>query len=462
MSAVALPRALVAPPRISGDDRLKSTNVTLYPANASGATSFSPTNNSRIVFNIPAYAKSFINPKRTYLSFTITKTGAQAETKVINNCPWIDRLTLKAGSQMVEDIQDYSTLERAMAQFEGVDKMESRAHLVGDYTDIIRKFAQSSEVQPAGDPNATGSAATALIAKVQALQQAGRTYTKPLLSGVIGKDQEFYVPVGLFEGSGAHALQMELYLAKDDQVCVRNTSSTATPTYTISNVGLHLEVVELPERAMGAFNEAVMAGGMVSLPYATSRVFRQYVPSAQTSIDMNIVESAKNVEQVVLAMRNQANLSGYYTADLDGTVSDPFDLEGGSTSSAPVTQYQFRYGVAHYPPAPVENLGGSLPTVLQAMSSMDMLDKAVRLTSLDKDGEAVFEKTGFLIAQGFKTSADDIENGLNTASSGAPLELKLKFASNILNLALFAFVKSTYSLNIKTGGNVTLVDGRMV
>ena len=229
MSAVSLPRNLVSPPRVSGDDRLKSTNVTLYPANASGATSFSPTSNSRIVFNIPAYAKSFINPKRSYLSFTIKKTGTQAETKVINNCPWIDRMTLKAGSQMVEDLQDYSTLERAMAQFDGVDYMESRGHLVGDYTEVVRK--------------ADATTATAHITKVLALQQGGRTYTKPLLSGVIGKEQEFYVPVGLFEGSGAHALQMELYLAKDDQVCHRNTSSTQTPTYTISNVGLHLEVV---------------------------------------------------------------------------------------------------------------------------------------------------------------------------------------------------------------------------
>ena len=447
MSAVALPRNLVSPPRVSGDDRLKSTNVTLYPANASGATSFSPINNSRIVFNIPAYAKSFINPKRSYLSFTITKTGTQAETKVINNCPWIDRMTLKAGSQMVEDIQDYSTLERTMAQFDGVDYMESRGHLVGDYTEVIRK----------NDATDAGT----LIAKVQALQQAGRTYTKPLLSGVIGKEQEFYVPVGLFEGSGAHALQMELYLAKDDQVCHRNTASTQTPTYTISNVGLHLEVVQLPERAMGAFNEAVMAGGMVSLPYATHRVFRQYVPSAQTSIDMNIVESAKNVEKVLIALRKQANLSGYSTVNLDATVSDPFDLEGGSTSDAKVSQYQFRYGTEQFPPAPVEVEGGALPVVLQALSSMDMLDKSVRLTSLDKDGEAVFEKTGFLIAQGFKTSADDIENGLNTASSGAPVELKLKFSANTTNLALFAFVKSSYSLNIKTGGNVSLVDGRM-
>lgn len=449
MSAVALPRNLVSPPRVSGDDRLKSTNVSLFPANASGATSFSPVNNSRIVFNIPAYAKSFINPKRTYLSYTITKDGTSTHSKIINGAPWIDRLTLKAGSNMVEDIQDYSTLERAMAQFDGTDYTETRAHMNADYTDVVRKLPTAE--------------AEVVIQKAMTFQSAGRTYTKPLLSGVIGKDQEYYVPVGLFEGSGAHALQMELYLAKDNQVVVRDTglAPTATPKYTISNVALHLEVVQMPERAMGAFNEAVMSGGMVSLPYATSRVFRQYVPTAQTSIDMNITESAKNVERVILCLREQSKLGDYATVDVDASVDDNFNLLGGSTTGCPVSQYQFRYGTEQFPPAPVENLGGSLPTVLQAMSSMDMLDKSIRLTAWENDGTPSFENKGFLIAQGFKTSADDIENGLNTASSGAPVELKLKFASNSVNLALFAFVQSSYSLNIKTGGNVSLVDGRM-
>jgi hypothetical protein len=445
--SVALPARLIAPPRVSGDDRLKSSSVTLNPANASGATAFSPSNNSRVVFNIPAYAKSFINPKRSYLSFTMTKSGVSGETKIINGCPWIDRMTLRAGSKMIEDIENYNTLERAMSQFEGVDFAESRGHLVGDYTETVRRHAAADR--------------TVLVQKAQALQLAGRTYTKPLLSGVIGKNQEFYVPVGLFEGSGAHALQLELYLAKDDQVVQLHTGATGSPTYTISNVQLHLEIVQLPERAMMAFNDAVMSGGMVSLPFSTVRVSRQYIPAAQLNLDMAIVESAKNVEKVIVALRAQARLSGYSVSDVSNLVSDNYDLLGGSASASPVTQYQFRYGTEQFPPAPVENLGGSLPSVLQALSSMDMLDKAVRMTSMDLLGEAVFETSGFLIAQGFKTSDDNIENGLNTAASGAPVELRLKLSANPAALALFAFVQSSYSLNVKTGGNVSVVDGRM-
>ena len=71
MSAVSLPRQLVAPKVVKGDDRLKSTSVELLPANA-GAT-YSPESNRRLVWNIPAYAKSFIDCTRSYLSFNIKK-----------------------------------------------------------------------------------------------------------------------------------------------------------------------------------------------------------------------------------------------------------------------------------------------------------------------------------------------------------------------------------------------------
>ena len=73
MSAVALPRSLVAPPQVNGDDRVKSSSVKILPANAS--STYSPTSGNRIVFNVPAYPKAFINPQRSYLSFSIKKTG---------------------------------------------------------------------------------------------------------------------------------------------------------------------------------------------------------------------------------------------------------------------------------------------------------------------------------------------------------------------------------------------------
>ena len=448
MSAVALPRSIVAPPIIAGDDRIKSTQVKLNPANASGATEFSPTNNSRIVFNIPAYAKSFLNPKRSFLSFTI-KTSANT-AKVVDGAPWVDRMTLKGGSVMLEDIQDYPVLERSLSLFEGVDHKQSRGWMEADYADSIRQMS-----------NAT---AVSMLTSVRAEQFAGRHYTKPLLSGVIGKEQTVYVPISMLNSGGSHALQLELYLAANDQVCI-GTTAAASPTYTVSDVALHLEVVELPERALGAFNQAVMSGGQLALPYKSYRSYRQYVPADQTHVNFNVVDSSKNAEMLLLAMRKQASLNGYTNvADWTSTeavLPDALSLVGGTGTSSVVSKYQIRYGDKQFPQQPVENTSDSLPTILQGLASMDKLGEAPRLCSMDVDFKPVFENTGFVIAQGFKTSEDEIMNGLQTNVSGAPIELLLDFSAQSQNVALFAFVKASHTLNITQNGSVSLTSGRV-
>ena len=449
MSAVALPRNLVAPPQVQGDDRVKSSSVKILPANAN--STYSPTSGNRIVFNVPAYAKAFINPQRSYLSFNIKKTGTQADSRLIDGIPWIDRMTLKAGTVMVEDIQNYALLERIESLYETEDHSLSRAWIEGDYSSVLRKYTAGS-----------GALAETILNKAIAEQTAGRNYTKPLLSGVIGKGQQFYVPVGMLNASGSQALQMEVFLAAADQVVTRNTGVTDSPSYELSEVALHLEVVELPERALKAFNSAVLSGGMVKLPYKTTRCFQQHVPANQTHIDFNIVENSKDAEKVMVAMRDQTKASGYTTADVNGATDDAFALRGGENSGSVISKYNFRYGTQMFPPAPVEvrDSAGTTPAILHGLASCDMLHRSPRLCAIDIDGAPVYENKGFFIAQGFKTSDDPLLNGLDTASGGAPIELKLDFSANNANLSMFAFVKSNYSLNIGSTGAVTMTEGQ--
>ncbi len=456
-SVVALPRKLVAPPKINGDDRVRCQNVELYPANATGQTEFTPEGASRIVFNVPAYSGSFINPKRSYMSFTITKTGGTATaSRLVDGLPWIERMTTRIGTQTVEDIQDYNVLERAENWMKTQDAAQTRASLEGDYADLIHAYASAE--------------AAAALAAVVLSQNTGKCYTKPLLSGIFGKDQEYYIPVGLLEASG-YAAQLEFYLAKATSVVKLNNGSSDTPSYKLSNVKLHLEVVTLPERAMAAFNSEVMSGGMVSLPFTTSRVHKQYIPDTQQSIDMNISEAAQDIQSVTVCLRKQSAIGAYNVAaasnghlqEVDGLM---FVGGTGVTGVTAVERWQFRYGQKYYPPAAVENLGGSLPTILAGMASTDMLYKAPKVLATRRLGAPEYEKTGFQIRQGFKSSEDDILNGLNAASSGAPIQLFLKFKTASTgntpgaNLALDAFVAASYTLNVFKNGQVSLVDGQ--
>ena len=95
-------------------------------------------------------------------------------------------MTLKAGTVMVEDIQNFALLERIESLYETEDHSLSRAWIEGDYSSVLRKYTAG-----------TSSLAETILNKAIAEQTAGRNYTKPLLSGVIGKGQQFYVPVGM-------------------------------------------------------------------------------------------------------------------------------------------------------------------------------------------------------------------------------------------------------------------------
>ena len=448
MSTVALPRNLIAPAVLKGDDRIKSSSVKILPANAGNL--YTPTGSNRIIFNVPAYSKSFLNGQRSYVSFTIKKTGNEADSRLVDGIPWLQRMTLKCGTTLCEDLDEYALLEKMESLYESSDNAEGRAWLNGDYSDVLRKYSGGS-----------GLKAETILDRVIAEEHDGRTFTKPLLSGIIGKGQQFYVPISYLNSSGSQAIQIELYLNSADQVVTRNTGVTSSPSYELSDVSLNLEVCELPERALSAISKAVHSGGSITLPYKSYRVFKQYVPSGQEHVAFNVVENSKDAEKMMVALRPQEKTSGYTTADVNGSTDDAFKLVGGENTNTVISKFGVRYGTTMYPPAPVEvRLGrGTTPVVLAGLASCDMLNKSTRMTSIDTDGRPLFENSAMMIVTGFKTSEDQIENGLNTAFGGAPIELNLDFSANTNNLSMYAFIKSNYHLNITPTGGVTMTEG---
>jgi hypothetical protein len=449
MSAVSLPRQLIAPKVVRGDDRLKSTSVELMPANA-GAT-YSPESNRRLVWNIPAYAKSFVDCTRSYMSYTIKKTGSVGDSIIASNVPFVDRLTIKAGTVLLEDLRDYALQEKLHGLTESSDYGEGRQWMTGDYQDVLRKYTSG-----------TSTLGNTIMSKIQSEQADGRTYTKPLISGVLGAGQQYYLPLGMLAASGSQALQLELFLADAHQVITRNTGVTDNISYEISDIKLHLQVVELPERALGAFNSAIMSGGTVRVPFSTTRVFQQHVPANQTHIDFSVVESSKQVEKIQVAMRPQSKTSSYTTVNVLESPEDAYDLRGGENSGGTVVEkFQFRIGNNMFPPRAIEVTAGkgTAPVILAGLASTDCLNKSMRLTSIDIDGNPVFENRGFFIQQGFKSSNDPIENGISTAVGQGPIELKLDFSAQNTALSMFAFVTSRHHLNITATGSVSMTDG---
>ena len=90
------------------------------------------------------------------------------------------------------------------------------------------------------------------------------------------------------------------------------------------------------------------------------------------------------------------------------------------------------------------------------------------LTSFEEIGAGIvnrFEAKDFIIAHSFKTTGDPMENGLNSASTGSPLEINLEW-NDTPNIAatggakeIQTFIQQSNTLYIKAGGQSSIIKG---
>jgi len=463
---MALPNEIRSMPLIMGNDAVDSTNIKLLPANATSNTSYKKNGNSRILFNIPAYANSFINPKRTYLSFkgkcvdpaaadpANNALGSGEVGRFVDGLPVFERMVIRSGGGvLLEDIQDYHIIERILNNTKTKQEMDARADIIGDRRGDLALYGSGH------------------VANISTEDESGRIFTKDLLSGVLGSHQDQYIPIGLFETSGGFSFQIELYLA-DNSVATRNDKSGSGPGdvgYELTDVKLNMEVVQFEDEVMRMFNQQVLQGNAINMPFKTFRLHQSQIPANQDSVDINIVENAHNVDKVytVLLPQNytqQLQLTGSGSLVLTDTTAldDNLSFEGGVRATNKVSMYQYRYGTKFYPAEKVENNGtlDTLATFFASMSCSDYLYAPYWIAGRDADGNRNWENN-FFIVQSFKTFAGkNVLNGLNTSSTGAPIQLYLKLHSPASgSLSIMSFVETTNRIHIKAGGHVTMIDG---
>ena len=441
MSA-AVPQQLLSLPKVSGLKGIETKIIKINPTNASSSTKFSTSTNDRITFSIPAYKNGFFNPQRSFLQFHV-KTYA-ATSVMANGIPVFNRMVLRTGNGVViEDIQDYAVIQRILNNFEENDKKTARANMIGDYRSTDMTVAQG-------------------------LHFTGVTYVHELISGILGKGQQHYVPLGLFNASGGFAFEIELYLENNNIAAMSTTTGVAT--YELSNVNLQMEIVTLPSTVTDRLNSELSSDNKVSVPFSTFRLHTSSLAIGSESADVLISESAHDLETIYSVLRPQvvnnklsATSDIWYKDDnlsFLGGYGDARDAAGDANS---VKSYQFRYDTKMYPEARAEMAANdSKQAMFNALHLLDISDKPVYCASVSGITSRWDENKTFMIVQNFKTSRDNFLAGLNSSSSGAPIELSLNLRSaSTAALRIQSFVKSNYTLNIMKGGQTTLLNGGM-
>ena len=458
----ALPKQLMSAPRVQGAKAVKSEDLRIHPVNATGNTIFSfDEGNSTCSFMIPALQGSFYNPAKSYLSFKIkTNSGVMMAA----GCPIFRRMTLKTGNgQLIESIDGYSAIQRALSNFESVGSKLANAARTGDFR---------------ANTMMVGSQEPSLTTK-KAIYENGTTIQHELLSGILGKGQEFYVPLHLFNASGGFAFNLELELENPQVCCVKDTDA-AVLGYSISDVEFQMNVVKLDKSITDKLDSELYKNSKVSLPLSTYRLHQSYIPAQSQLVDLTISESAHDLECVYSLIRRQ-NLN--QDARLDDTTKqwkgipygdqlNTLGWHGDRTKSkndasynqlGALDEYSFRYGTEQFPSRPaIMGDRDSTTGLLNAIHTLDMADKDCFVGSLSGyNGYSNWEQGNFAIVQSFKRfRGDNINAGLNSSSTGTPLELMLKLktpASEALRVE--NYVKFNQTLHIMKGGQTSLING---
>ncbi len=442
MSA-AVPTQLMSSPKVNGMKSISNKQVEIYPVNSSQTTAFTPNGNNMITFNIPAYKSGFFNPTRSVLRFT-AKTG-NAKLGFVAGVPVFNRMVLRAGNGMVlEDIQDYSVIQRILSNFDNASEIESKQYLTGDFRGTLMANTEYDAVI--------------------ALQNSGTTCMHPLLSGLLGKYQEHYIPVGLFYASGGYSFSLELYL-EDPSICLTQKDNVALAAggldYELTNVTFQTEVVTLPDDVTDRMSRSIDNNETFQIPFGTFKLHKAHISTGSQAADLNISESSKDLETVYTVLRPQSltlktDVTSYAEND------DNLKFHGGKTDNA-LKSYQFRYGTEMYPSRAAENVsasGDSKVMLINALTTLDIMDGKMPLCAgYDSAFKPLWDNAGmFTIVQSFKSSRDPYNNSLNTSGTGMPLQLFLTFKAAVsANLQVHSYCKINQTLNVMKGGLTSIV-----
>ena len=432
---------------------IKSIRTNVLPANSSGNFSYSATGNNKVVLQFPAYPNSFINTKRSFLRFTLTTS--HADGLVLPGAPVFRRMLIKnSRGQVLEDIDNYDTLCRIMANMQNETVVKDSANSSGDFR--VQAYDKAYAYQ--------------------AQYGVGKTVVHELASGIFGKTQEFLVPVSSMVASAGYAFQLELFLNDSAKVVMSKTATECT--YALTDVVYECELVEVSDAIMTDLNSELSSGGEIPLPYTSWRSHSTGLSGSGTKHMINVSESAINMEAIYSVVQKQTNVA---VVSLDTAIktrniaNDPHTFLGGrytidaTNTVAPVTnfiqKYSWRYGNVHYPSAPIDLDKDSTLALETALHVFDMKEAPFMGTCDDQSLTAFvprFETDSFILAHSFKTTGDKIDNGLNASSSGAPVQLSVEFAANPnadSDKEIITFIQQSNTLFIKRGGASSIISG---
>ncbi|CAL6314015.1 unnamed protein product [Bathycoccus prasinos] len=405
---------------------------------------FAPDGNNRVIFEIPSLHNAFLT-QRSYFTFTL-KTNANT-TKFFRGpmCPF-KRMVVKApNGQILEDLNDFHLFTKVKDVL-----YKSKCDLESEFATTKSSLAVDQAMWDTEQQTFIEGSGVPVIFKPH--------------SGLLGEEQQFFIPVNQIASSAGYALHIELHLL-DAQDFVYSTATT-TPSYQITAMTYETELAQLSNELM----RDVIGTKQIAIPYKYVRSHHNQL-HGQQSYNVRITDAAQNLEntysiihkplaiQTSVASNNEHNSNSEPTTFYGGRETWEGDEIGGADDD--LTKYVFKYGTKFFPNAPVELDGRNKTLALQSAISQLGLRNPVASQPLygTNNMGTNWDTRDFVLVNSFKTTGDRVENGINTAATSAPIEIDLSFAQATQNKQLITFVEQANTLYIKNDGISSMVKG---
>jgi hypothetical protein len=394
----------------------------------SGATDVGGGTTIRI--NIGTAPAQYLLTSSTVLKFSVKNAVAYNLDGSAGASAFIETLRVYHGANMLEEV---TGMGRLCSILNDVTRTPGEQGSIGSLT------AGQSGIEPAAatTPSAAEVNAIARVCKLvrtpapDGLGAATRTFTIPLVSGVIGSLARQAFPL---TAATAADLRVEIVLAAEKNP-VQNSSGT-DPEWTASDFSIITDILELsPE------SEALVVA-------STGGQFQMNTQSYRQS---TAVVAEDNTRSSILLPFRFSSMNSILLAHYKQTVTNSFTNAYTSRSRANLTDYYFRIGNSHVPANPVA-LGavGVLPAegFVNLLKAFHINVGNIQIGNSCTSGnfnkaEPTTTHGTFCIAQELEAfgpgSSSKVESGVNTLSQTVFFEGTYATVPNAMDVAAWAF-----------------------
>ena len=406
----------------------RSRRRTFFPVN--GQVFTSGANN---IIRIDVSADAFLDPKHSYLRFTMTNNSGQAMGLDFGGGHgFISRMRIEQAGNVLSDVNNYGKLLSSIllpAQG-GIGSSSHRSITEGvRYANGAAGPAGMTTDAPAAEQSGSLSAGCGANGNLQLAAAAQYTFAIPIVNGLLGTTQDKMVPLQLL-GSSPLTIEIEIAPALDVGIY---PAAPAAAGYTLSNIRYVAQLVEVgPEVDQQLRMVQEMSGGRLVLNGVDYTHFNGNIPlGAQGNQVINVPARRKSLKSLLFVGASKSYAGG---AAQNLVYNQSY---GGNFR---MRDYQAKFGSVLHPPTPVDcGFVGGVAAGLRA-EALTELAKCFG-TVASTQGQGVLSSISYAVAD------CDVGSMTLTGAAGAPATVH-RFSP--FGLDLEAFQRTAIESGINT------------